>query len=78
MFLLFLLRLPFRQQAEAYFAQSLMLYFVVVVILFYMTIGTGHELRPIWIVLGGLVGLMVRPPAHLEKQGHPQPASIRR
>lgn len=71
MFLLLLLRLPFRQQAEAYFAQSLMLYFVPVVILFYMTIGIGHELRPIWVVLGGLLGLMIRPPARLEKQGHP-------
>ena len=76
-FLLLLLRLPFRQQAEAYFAQSLMLYFVTVVILFYMTIGTGHELRPIWIVLGGLVGLMISPPPRIESKSF-HSASIRR
>lgn len=67
LFLIFLLKLPCRKNAENYFAQPLLKYFVFIVMLFYMTIGTGHELRPIWIVLGCILGLMLSPPKHIEK-----------
>lgn len=61
-FILSFLRLPYRKKAEAYFSQPLMVYFISTVFLFYMTDGGGHELRPTWIVLGGIIGLMIRPP----------------
>lgn len=67
LFMLSFLRLPYRQDAESYFAQPLMVYFLSAILLLYMTDGAGHELRPTWIVLGALLGLMFRPPAILDK-----------
>lgn len=67
LFIISFLWLPHRKDAEAHFAQPLMVYFVSAVLLFYLTDGAGHELRPTWIVLGVLLSLMLRPPAVLGK-----------
>lgn len=61
--LLSLLFMPYRKTAERIFAQPLSFYFVSAVFLFFMTIGTGHELRPVWIICGALAGLMLQDPS---------------
>lgn len=54
--------MPYRKTLERIIAQPISFYFVSVVFLFFMTIGTGHELRPIWIVGGALASLMLHDP----------------
>lgn len=59
------LLMPYRKIAGRIFAQPLAFYFVSAVLLFFMTIGTGHELRPFWIVGGALASLMLHDPSFI-------------
>lgn len=75
-YFLSLFALPFRKLAESHFGQSLIPYFVSAVFLFFLTIGTGHELRPMWCVLGALLGLMALSPSRQIMMHAPSQMSI--